>query len=184
MRRVYEPPVKRLDKLSKNQKEDLLADLLAAFQIVRDPTEVVLFVQDLFSRSEVAHLAKRLRIAKLLLNGKTYEEIEKDIHTSHATVAKVAEWLTRKGDGFRRVIAKLPEEQRKDTSLVAQEWNRLKRRYPRYFWPEILLEEIVKMADTRQKERLRGLLSTLKEKSNFHKQLETILSQSYKKRRV
>ncbi|OGG29338.1 hypothetical protein A2973_02320 [Candidatus Gottesmanbacteria bacterium RIFCSPLOWO2_01_FULL_49_10] len=191
MRRQYEQPVKRLEKLSKQEKEELLGDLLIAFQCIQSPHDVVLFIQDLFTQREVAHLAKRLRIAKLLLTNCTYEEIEKELHVSHSTVAKVGAWLTEKGDGFRHVISHLPKETEPQEESVwapmVREWQSIKRRYPRYYWPEILLEEVIKLANKRQKEHLRRTLSsleaTLEEKSDLHKSLSTLLSAPYKNRK-
>lgn len=188
MRRVYERAPKRMEKLSATEQQDILADLLISFQIIRDPREVAEFVQDLFTKSEVKHLSKRLRIAKLLLAGRTYEDIEKDVHASHGTVAKVAAWLGERGEGFRQVIAKLPrEEVSKEESAwapVVRHWNAIKRRNPRYFWPELLLEEVVKFASERQKDRLRHMLTSvtesLEEKSDLHRHLDSLLSEQYK----
>ncbi|MEK7543259.1 MAG: YerC/YecD family TrpR-related protein [Patescibacteria group bacterium] len=190
MRRVYERPLKRMEKTTVKEQQDLLADLLLSFQMIREPLEVAQFVQDLFTRGEVKHLAKRLRIAKLLLAGHTYEYIERDVHTSHGTLAKVAAWLADRGEGFRRVIAKLPKEEvpREESSWapVVREWNTIKRRYPRYFWPELLLEEVVKFASDRQKEQLRSLLTSvtegLEEKHDLHRHLEDLLSEPYKRK--
>lgn len=182
MRYVFEQKIKRLDKLTKGQQEELLSDLLIAFQVIRDPTDVAHFVQDLFTKSEIIHLSKRLRIAKLLLVGTSYEDIEKDLHTSHGTVAKVAAWLAEKGEGFRRVLAKLPKDKSPGAPApsIVETWNNLKRQYPRYFWPEILLEEVVKLANARQKDTLRRVLATLEEKNDMHRHLESLLSAQYK----
>ena len=70
---IYMEKVKRLEKLSKTEQEELLLDLLQAFQIIKTLDEVALFVQDLLTRAEVKRLSKRLRIAKLLIDGYTYE---------------------------------------------------------------------------------------------------------------
>lgn len=182
MRRVYEQKIKRLDKLTKGQQEELLADLLIAFQVIQDSSDVAHFVQDLFTKREIVHLSKRLRIAKLLISGSSYEEIEKDLHTSHGTVAKVGTWLAEKGEGFRRVLAKLPKDNKSGAPAppIVQTWNNLKRQHPRYFWPEILLEEVIKLANERQKDKLRHVLATLEEKDEIHRHLESLLSVQYK----
>ena len=173
---MYLEKVRRIEKLSKSEQEDLLFDLLNAFQIMRTLDEVALFMQDLLTHAEVKRLAKRLRIAKLLTEGYTYESIEQELHTSHATVAKVAIWLADKGDGFRRVIRKLPK--RKNSQVIAvlsDEWDQLKRSYSRYLWPEILLEEIIKSASKRRKEKLEKVLDNLELKSELHKNLKLLL---------
>ena len=110
MKRLYLEKVKRLEKLSKEKQEDLGFDLVNAMVTANSLADAALFVQDLLTRNEVKILSKRLRIAKLLLSGMTYEEIEKDLHVSHGTVAKIAAWLTQRGDGFRNIIKKLPNQ--------------------------------------------------------------------------
>lgn len=113
MKRRYEMPVKRLEKLSKEDQLDLTFDLINAISLVRSPVETAALLQDLLTQSEVKNLGKRLRIAKLLLSGKTQEEIIQSLHCSFATIARINLWLNQGGEGFKKVIAKLPS--RKET---------------------------------------------------------------------
>lgn len=166
--------MQRIDKLSKVEQESLIYDLVYALTAAKTIEDVSLFVQDLLTRQELKNLSKRLRIAKLLLQGKMYEEIEKDIHVSHGTVAKISAWLAQRGEGFRVIVKKLP---RKETIKESgfSEWESIKKRYPMYFWPEILLEEVVKNAGARQKMRMQNILTRLDEKSDLHKRIQLLL---------
>lgn len=103
----YERP-KRLDKLTREEKLDLMFDLIYSFKLVKEPLETALFLQDLLTANEIRNLAVRLRIAKLLLAGHTFGEIQEEIHVSSATITKVSVWLDQGGEGLRRVISKLP----------------------------------------------------------------------------
>lgn len=183
-KRLLLQKIKRLEKLSRGQQEDLISDLLAAFQIIRNSDEVIQFIQDLFTRKEVAFFSKRLRIAKLLLEDKTYNEVITAVHTSHATVAKVAAWLSQKGEGFRSVIDKLPKQvENSEDSLVSAEWYNLMRRYPRYFWPQLLIKEVGKQLDVHKRQQLTQLLTTLEDKRLLHKELEDLHSEPFKSKR-
>lgn len=167
--------VKRLDKLSQKQQLQLLSDLLVAFQMIHNPREVALFVQDLFTAAEIKNLAKRLRIAKRLLSDRTYEEIEKELHTSHGTVAKVGVWLKEKGEGFRRIVGKLPDDEPKEEGRFAEvirEWKSAAHQYPRYFLFHSLFSELEQLAIEQKNIQLTDLLSTLKEKRRLHKEIE------------
>ncbi len=176
--------ITRLEKLSRDQQEDLISDLLAAFQMIRNPDEVIQFIQDLFTRKEVAFFSKRLRIAKLLLEDKTYEEVVVAVHTSHATVAKVAAWLSQKGEGFRNVIHKLPKRKENvDNSMVSAQWHNLIRRYPRYFWPQLLIREVGKQLDVHKRQQLTQILTTLDDKRSLHKEIEDLHSAPFKSKR-
>ena len=80
MKRLYLKKEKRIEKLSKKDQESLIFDLVNALVQAESLNEAALFLQDLLTKKEAQVLAKRLRIAKLLLNGMTYEEIEKNLH--------------------------------------------------------------------------------------------------------
>ena len=100
---------KRFEKLSAKELEDLVFDLINAFSIVNNPSSAALFIQDLLTEKEVYNLAKRLRIAKLLLTDTRQEDIIKDLHCSFGTVVKVRQWLNGAGLGFANVVSRLPK---------------------------------------------------------------------------
>ncbi len=168
--------MKRFEKLSKKEQEELVFDLVNAFVQTKTLSDTALFVQDLLTKKELTTLAKRLRIAKLLLSGMTYEQIETQLHTSHSTVAKIAVWLSERGDGFRKIIEHLPEHKEISPFEERSDWDSFKRRYSIYFWPELLLEEIVKNASSKQKERISNVLQRLEEKSELHRKIEKLLA--------
>lgn len=179
MKRMYLQPTRRIEKLSRKEQESLLFDLVHALVQTKSVSDAALFLQDLLTKTEMKTLGKRLRIAKLLLAGMTYEQIETALHVSHGTVAKIAAWLAERGDGFRKIIEKLPQQKEEKSWLDYSEWDRFKRRYSLYFWPELLLEEIVKSANKQQKERIRNVLERLEEKSDLHRRIEKLLRSKY-----
>lgn len=166
---------KRLEKLSTDEQEDVVFDLVQAIVQAQSMQEVALFLQDLLTKKEIKTLAKRLRIAKLLLAGMTYETIQENIHVSHGTIAKVAAWLAERGDGFRGIIKKLPQKTESKSWQEYSDWDRFKRKYSLYFWPELLLEEIMKSANKKHKERMKDLLTQMEEKSELHRKIEKLL---------
>lgn len=177
MGKTYIEKPKRLDKLSKEEQEDLFFDLVNALVYTKSMGEAALFLQDLLTRKEAQNLSKRLRIAKLLISGMTYEEIEKQLHVSHSTVAKIVVWLNERGDGFRKIISRLPKKEleKEETWTDLSDWDKFKRQHPLYFWPELLLEEIVKNASRRHKDKIKNVLKRLDEKSKLHKRIEKYL---------
>lgn len=175
MGKLYLEKAKRIDKLSKEEQQSLVFDLVHALVQAQSVSDAALLLQDLLTKSEMKMLAKRLRIAKLLLAGMTYEQIEEDLYVGHSTVAKIAAWLAERGDGFRKVIEKLPKKKDEEKWHERSEWDSFKRRYSLYFWPELLLEEIVKNANQKQKERIKSVLERLEEKSDLHKKIEKLL---------
>jgi len=107
---TFYPRIKRIEKLKREELLELMFDLINAFRLVNSPLETALLIQDLLTANEIKNLAKRLRIAKLLLEDKTQREIAQEVKTSLATVTKVNLWLIQRGEGFKRIVAKLPKK--------------------------------------------------------------------------
>ena len=77
-----------MDKISLNKDQKLLVD---SFYKVRTKKDLANFIEDLFSPEETLDLAQRLKIAKLILEGKTYEEIAAQIPVSSSTISKIGQ---------------------------------------------------------------------------------------------
>lgn len=166
----------RARTLPQKEREILAMDLINALVVCGNVQDAAFFLQDLLTRKEMETLSKRLGIAKMLLSGMTYYDIQIALNVSHATIAKVAVWLEEKGEGFRMICKKLPKQEEEKIEEYASDWMKYKRNHALYFWPELLLEEIIKGASKRQKERIKRVLDKLEEKSELHKQLEKYLS--------
>ncbi len=92
-----------------NPQTDLLIDLINAFTLLKNTTDAANFIQDLLTLNEIKNISRRLRIAKLLLQGATYPEIIRELHCSEVTIARVKVWLDLKGKGLKDILKKLPD---------------------------------------------------------------------------
>ena len=120
-------------------------------------------------------LARRLQIAELLLDGKTYQQIRADLKVSFGTIARVQTWLDLYGDGYRTIIKRIGPKQSPNNN-EDQPLSKLKKKYPMYFWPELLLKEIIKTANKREKERLLKTIEQLRNKTQLSKDLDRFLN--------
>ena len=77
-----------MQKVSLNKDTQLLID---SFFKVKTKKNLTNFIEDLFSPEETLDLAQRLKIAKLILEGKTYEEIATQIPVSTSTISKIGQ---------------------------------------------------------------------------------------------
>jgi TrpR-related protein YerC/YecD len=77
-----------------------LDELTAAFLTLRTPEEALRFLRDLCTRGELEALAHRWQIARLLQQGVPYLEIAERVHTSTATVTRVAQWVRHGAGGY------------------------------------------------------------------------------------
>ncbi|MCL5434984.1 MAG: Trp family transcriptional regulator [Patescibacteria group bacterium] len=161
---------------SKKEKQGIILDFIYGFVLCKNIDEAVIFLGDILTKKELEILSRRLRIAKLLIEGKDYREIQEQVHVSHGTIAKIAMWLNEKGEGFRKVVQRLPKEAKNKDLMGESFWEDVKRKYPNYFLPERIIEGILKEYNT-QKERktresINNLEVSLSEKREINKQVE------------
>jgi TrpR-related protein YerC/YecD len=168
--------------LPKQEQERLLSEFAIALSEISNPAESLNLIKDMLSKQEAEMLAKRLKIAELILDGYTYKEITEALKVSQGTISRVAEWLKYGGEGYRKIIDRVKKKKgsQKETNPGFDEWSQVKRRYPLMFWPQLLVDEIVASANKRQKERLHKTLQALDHKSQIYKKLNRSLAQEYK----
>ncbi|MDP1760518.1 MAG: YerC/YecD family TrpR-related protein [Candidatus Woesebacteria bacterium] len=80
--------------------------LLDALNKAKKARELPDFVDDLFTEEEIFDLAQRLKIAKLIIAGKTYDEIAEKVNTSTSTVSKIGQILKFGKGGLAKVFSK------------------------------------------------------------------------------
>ena len=83
---------------------DGLEELAAAFLRLRNRDEARRFLRDLCTRGELEALAHRWQVVRLLDEGVPYLEIAERVHTSTATVTRVAQWLRHGTGGYQLVL--------------------------------------------------------------------------------
>ena len=99
-------------KLTKEEQEEFLMDLCDAISSVKNSREAAQFLKDLLSPQEAEMLAKRVKVAELLLAGWSYKRIIEYLKVSEGTVARISEWLKLTGNGYRMIIARLKEKRK------------------------------------------------------------------------
>jgi TrpR-related protein YerC/YecD len=77
-----------------------LDELADAMLTVRTRDELKRFLRDLCTLGELEALAHRWQIVRLLDEGLPYLEIAERVHTSTATVTRVAQWLRHGAGGY------------------------------------------------------------------------------------
>lgn len=162
--KYHDEKFRRWEKLDPNDQVDLLYDLLSSFSLLKNLEDSSLFITDLLTKGEVRILSKRLRIAKLLLQGWQYEELSDRLKVSHSTIAKVASWLMEKGEGFRKIIARIPPRKRVKHWTEETDWDRLKK-------------------NRRENKKLRSTLDTLSSKDVIRHNVDEQYRDFYKNRK-
>ncbi|MGD9129558.1 MAG: YerC/YecD family TrpR-related protein [Candidatus Woesebacteria bacterium] len=84
-------------KLARQTKTEISSQLISLISDLQHPAEIEQFIQDFFTETEIIVFAKRLSIAYLLSQGKSYQEIKDELKVSSATISAVAEIKDKKG---------------------------------------------------------------------------------------
>src|SRR3990172_89152 len=159
-------------RMTREKQLDLVFDLINAFRLLNNPMDAGLFIQDLLTADEIRILAKRLRIAKLLLNGYTQRQVVDEVKCSFATVTKVNSWLDQKGSGLKKIISRLPERYPLPSNLP---------RGPiEYHLPQTLLAVAEYYIAKKQGKPAEKLVDTLKEKESLDRSLQKVFDEEFK----
>ena len=89
-----------MEQLSKHQKMDALFELIAG---IGDPADCKALFQDLCTAKEIENMAERVYAAKLLLEGKTYNQIMEVADISSATLSRVSRCV-QYGEGYSKLL--------------------------------------------------------------------------------
>ena len=89
-------------QLDKQQKINALFELIAS---ITDPNDCNALFQDLCTAKEIENMAERVYAARLLLEGKTYNQIMEVADISSATLSRVSRCV-QYGDGYSKLLKK------------------------------------------------------------------------------
>ena len=110
--------------------------------LLENKDQVASFLKDLLTHTEMKMLAKRIQIAKMLLEDYSYQAIRTYVKVTDSTIARINNVLGMEGNGLKIAISylqKIESEVDKDKMGIAPN---LKNKYPTYFLPEIIVSKI------------------------------------------
>ena len=86
-------------------KNERIAELYRIIAGLRTPDECRILFDDLCTKKEVEKMAERLHAAKLLMEGKTYNQVIEQSDISSATLSRVSRCV-QYGEGYSKVLKK------------------------------------------------------------------------------
>lgn len=119
--------------------------------LLENKEQVKSFLKNLLTHTEMKMLAKRIQIAKMLIEGYDYRSIRNYVKVTDPTIAKISNILETSGEGLKTAIAylqRIEKEREKERMSVA---SNLKKKYPTYFLPEIIAQEVGKKLRSKRK---------------------------------
>lgn len=94
----------------KNETVDALFDAILSLE---SREECYAFFEDLCTVKEISDMAQRLEAAKLLLVGRTYDQIVKEVEISTATISRINRCIQYGTGGYQSVIEKISAQEKK-----------------------------------------------------------------------
>ena len=97
----------------KNPRHNAMTDaLFDAILSLETREECYQFFDDLCTVKEIADMSQRLEAAKLLLQGKTYEQIVKSAEISTATISRINRCIQYGSGGYQAIIEHVQEKEK------------------------------------------------------------------------
>lgn len=119
--------------------------------LLENKEQVKSFLKDLLTHTEMKMFAKRVQIAKMLLEGYDYRAIRNYVKVTDQTISRINNILET-GEGGLRIsvsyLQKIEEAVDKEKMRISPN---LKKKYPKYFLPEIIMDEVERKIKTYHK---------------------------------
>ena len=161
-------------KLSREDEQELLLDFCDIVSSIKDSNEAAKFLRDLLSPQEIEMLAKRIKVAELLLDKWSYSRIKNYLKVGESTIARISEWIKVSGDGYGLVVERIKKKRKTravNNKNTISDFERFKRKYPIYFWPELLSKDIIRSMKVKDKARILEELEKIKEKPELYEKI-------------
>jgi TrpR-related protein YerC/YecD len=90
--------------INERLRDELTDQLFEAILRLKTVEECYMFFEDIATVGELKALSQRLAVARMIDEGKTYEEIVAETGASTATISRVKKCLYFGADGYRLVL--------------------------------------------------------------------------------
>lgn len=87
-----------------SKETDLLFEAILSLE---NQSDCYKFFEDVCTIKEIGDMAQRLQVAKLLLENKTYAEIEEETSASAATISRINKCINYGTDGYKETIERV-----------------------------------------------------------------------------
>jgi len=88
---------------SKKANEKMITELFELVASINSADDCRLLFEDLCTNKEIEQMAQRISAAKLLKEGKTYQQVTENVDISSATLSRVSRCV-RYGKGYNKFL--------------------------------------------------------------------------------
>lgn len=95
-------------------KDKMIDELFEAILCLQNVDECYMFFEDVCTINEIKELAQRFKVAKMLKEKKTYNEIVEETKASTATISRVNRFLNYGSGGYNLVLNRIKAKNREE----------------------------------------------------------------------
>ena len=106
---------------SRESRNEEIEELFRAFLTLEDMEDCYTFFGDIFTVQELESFSRRLHVAKLLLNGATYGQIQEQLPVSSATITRINTELQYGSGGYSLIVERLTQKQQEEAAQQPNE---------------------------------------------------------------
>lgn len=112
------------------EKFESIDSLFEVILKLKTKKEIVDFFLGLFTDSEALMMARRIQVARMLLDGKGYELIMKKLHVSSQMINKTDRWLHKGDDKYVAWLKSRLQTEQKDKKIKTLTYKSMLDKYP------------------------------------------------------
>jgi TrpR-related protein YerC/YecD len=126
-------------EIDKKEKQEAITGFFKVVERLKNKNEMLNFFLGLLTSSEALMLARRIQIAQLILDEKSYEEIQKQLKVGTQTIHRTDQWINNGDDKTTHWLKDiLRKEIREEKNKYKQFPESLLRKYPAHrFWSDL-----------------------------------------------
>jgi uncharacterized protein YerC len=98
--------------IDKKERYEMIGNFYDIVTDLKTKKDVIGFFMGLLTPSEALMFARRIQIAFMLLEEKSYAEIKKELHVGTSTIVSVYNWLFDEDAQFKKHISKHAEKKK------------------------------------------------------------------------
>lgn len=139
-------PKVKIYSISKKERYQMIGQFFDTVDKLNTKKEIINFFIGLLTPSESLMLARRVQVARLLINKKGYEEIRQEMKNSYQTIARVEKWLYERDEAYKKILeknfVKIDKENAQKTKKINSQYTykSLLDRYPGHRFMKSLLD--------------------------------------------
>jgi TrpR-related protein YerC/YecD len=135
---------KKFYEIKPEIRNGLLGSLYQIISEIKDKQDARKFLTDLLTPGESIMIAYRIEIAKMLLKGFGYRDIQKKLKVSSGTINNVNRWLHNGFGGYMKELKKAKNQKERRNVIPKNEWEAIKKKYPAHFFIFNLMDKLKK----------------------------------------